>query len=259
MKFVALIIVGMVLGGLPFFTNFHKSAAGVIVPLYSYPNDNWDTLIYEKKDHKSIPMVAIINPNNGPGTRNSDYAVGIQKLQHAKILVLGYVPTQYGSRNSSSIISDIDSYKKWYHVNGIFFDEMAHIPGFETYYANLTKYVKTLGMTITVGNPGVDTIPSYVGTVDNIVIYENSGLPSADLFGGWHSNYAKSNFSIIAYNVTNLNSTNIEFLSDHGGFIYATDQTQPNPWDDLSPYLDEMLSALKIDNHNKHSGTEDMD
>ncbi len=256
MKFVALIIIGMILGGMPFFTQHHKSHTGIMIPLYSYPNNSWDDLISEKKHHESIPMIAIINPNNGPGIKNSDYVAGIQKLQHAKIIVLGYVPTDYGSRNSSSVMSDIDSYKKWYHVNGIFFDEMSHRTGFETYYSDLTKYAKSNGMVMTVGNPGADTLPSYIGTVDNIVIYENSGLPPASLFNGWHSNYSKSNFSVILYNVTEMNSTYIKFLSDHVGYLYATDQLPPNPWESLSSYLNETLSFLKIIDHGNYTNTE---
>ena len=37
-----------------------------------------------------------------------------------------------------------------------------------------------LGMTFTMGNPGADTRSSFMGTVDNMIIYENQGLPSID-------------------------------------------------------------------------------
>ena len=42
-------------------------------------------------------------------------------------------------------------------------------------------------MTFTVGNPGADTRSTYIGTVDNIIIYERQGLPLGDSLIGWQS------------------------------------------------------------------------
>jgi hypothetical protein len=249
MKFLVLIVIAMVLGGTHVCTHSHKDTAGVIIPLYSYPDNNWNNLIHEKRGYEPVPIIAIINPNNGPGIKNPEFVEGIQDLQHAGIMVLGYVPTGYGSRNSSSAVADINAYKNWYKVDGIFFDEMSHSPGFESYYANLTKYTKNLGMTMTVGNPGVDTIPSYIGTVDNIVIHENSSLPSLEFLGGWHSHYDKSNFSMISYDVSSMNSTYVKLASKYVGYIYVTEQSGPNPWEKLSSYFEELLSTLKFDTH----------
>ena len=68
---------------------------------------------------------------------------------------------------------------RWYpNVNGIFFDEMADTAGHEEYYRNLTAWVNARGYHITVGNPGEDTLESYIGTVDTLMIYESAGLPS---------------------------------------------------------------------------------
>ena len=47
----------------------------------------------------------------------------------------------------------------------------------------LTAYAKGSGIDYTIGNPGADSKPSYVGTVDTILIYESSGLPAADKLG----------------------------------------------------------------------------
>ena len=169
----------------------HKAMAtgddtGIIIPLYSYPGPTWDKIIQEKKTHQSIPMVVIVNPDNGPGIKNSDYTVGIKNLQSAGIIVLGYVYT--GSTDMDTITTQIDSYKNWYHVNGIFFDQMYNEKGYEAYYRHLSSYARNLGLNMTVGNPGIDTIPSYVGTVDNMVIHDNPGLPSIMSLGGWHTN-----------------------------------------------------------------------
>ncbi len=225
-----------------------SNETGIIIPLYSYPGPTWDTLIQEKKLHPTVPVIAIINPDNGPGIKNSDYLDGIQRLQSSGITVLGYVYT--GNTDLSTVTTYINEYKNWYHVNGIFFDQMYNDIGHELYYRHLSEYVKLLGMNMTVGNPGVDTLPSYIGTVDNLVVHDDPGLPSSNLFGGWHSDYTKSNFSIISYDIHNVNETFVADSTKYVKFLYLTDASGSNPFDSLPTYLDGLFSDLaKYGNH----------
>lgn len=219
-------------------------STGIIIPLYTDPGPAWSAVIQEKTAHPSVPVIAIINPDNGPGQFAPSYLAGIQQLQSAGILVLGYVATSYGSRNVTSVESEIDLYNTWYHVNGIFFDEMSYVAGDETYYSGLTQYSKSLGMTITVGNPGIETVPSYVGTVDNIVTYESAGLPPLSALDGWHTSYAKGNFSLIAFGVDELNESFVKYASNYVGYMYVTNYTMPNPYYDTPLYLDNLTASL---------------
>ena len=162
----------------------YAEKTGLIVPLYSYPGNDWDTLVKEKSSHPSVPIVAIINPDSGPGTKDTNYVYGVQKLQSAGIQVIGYIYT--ANVGYGNITGDIDEYKNWYKVNGIFFDQMSNVKGNETFYAQLSNYSRSVGLNFTVGNPGVDTLPSYIGTVNNMVLYDNPGLPpsTSHLKGG---------------------------------------------------------------------------
>src|SRR2546427_9765989 len=221
------------------------SSTGIVIPLYSDPSTTWDGVVQDKLAHPSVPIVAIINPSNGPGTsKDTNYVSGIQKLQSAGIIVLGYVPTSYGNRSTSLVEDDINSYKNWYNVNGIKFDQMSTNATLVNYYSNLTNYTKSLGMTLTVGNPGRDTIPGYIGTVDFLSIYEGSGLPSIAFLGGWHTGYPKSNFAIVAFGVSSLNSSNIAKVSNYVGHIYITDDVLPNPYDTIPAYFGNLLAYL---------------
>jgi hypothetical protein len=178
-----------------------------------------------------------------------NYVSGILSLQAAGVEVIGYVPTGYGSRSVSAVESMVNDYKSWYPVTGIFFDEMSNVAGLENYYSTLNAYAKSLGFAYTVGNPGADTIPSYVGTVDTIVIYENQGLPSLSTLEGWHSDYSKGNFAMMAYGVQSINQSYPSTASPHVGYIYITNAELPNPYDALPPYLAVVASALAtIDN-----------
>ncbi|MFI5407419.1 MAG: spherulation-specific family 4 protein, partial [Nitrososphaerales archaeon] len=138
---------------------FASRAIGIMIPLYTYPGTTWDTVIATKNAHPTVPIVAIINPNNGPGnSKDTNYVTEIQQLQSSGIIVMGYVQTNYAMQNTTTIQSDIDSYKSWYpQITGIFFDEMSNSAGDENYYQNLSNYAKSVGFTFTVGNPGTET------------------------------------------------------------------------------------------------------
>ena len=221
------------------------SPTGIMIPLYTYPGSTWTNVIAVQQANPGVPIVAIINPNSGPGAAmDPTYVSGIQGLQAAGVEVIGYVPTGYTARSISAVESMVNDYKTWYPVTGIFFDEMSNVAGNEGYYSTLNAYAKSLGFAYTVGNPGSDTLPSYVGTMDTIVIYENQGLPSTSNLGGWHSGYAKGNFAMMAYGVQNVNQSYPSTASSDVGYIYITNAGLPNPYDALPPYLAAVANAL---------------
>ena len=221
------------------------SVTGVLVPLYAGPGPIWDSVVQTKLAHPLVPMVIIINPSNGPGsTINPSYVTGVQKLQSAGIVVIGYVFTSYGSKNSTDIKTEIDTYKSWYGVTGIFFDEMAYVPGFENYYSSLSQYAKSQGLKLTVGNPGQDTIPSYIGTVDNIVLHDDPGVPLLSDLQGWHTAYPKSNFSFISFGLSPLDQAFLNNATNYVGYEYMTDDNLPDPFDTLPSYFDTLVGDL---------------
>jgi hypothetical protein len=221
-------------------------ATGVLVPLYIYPNGAWTTVASAKQQYPSVPVVAIINPASGPGPHSQQaYVNGVRSLRAAGVVVLGYVHTSYGKRPLSVDESEMSKYHRWYRVDGIFLDEMAYTAGHETYYAALTAYAKSLGMQTTIGNPGTDSLPSYVGTVSSIVIYETAGYPSLSfLSGGWHKQYPKSNFGFISYSVPTLNPTLDQQAAAYVGYEYVTNQNLPNPYAALPPYFTQLVGSL---------------
>ncbi|TBR11043.1 MAG: hypothetical protein EPO62_02475 [Candidatus Nitrosotenuis sp.] len=219
---------------------------GILIPLYTYPGTTWDTVVAAKNAHPSVPVAAVINPHNGPGNvTDTNYVSGIQKLQSSGVVVMGYVYTNYTARDPSLVINDIDSYKSRYpQINGIFFDEMSNVVGNEGYYWNLSNYAKSVGFTLTVGNAGADIPPSYVGKVDNILIYDNSNIPSLNYLGGWHIAYDKSNFSSVSYGVGALDQAYVKNAANYVGYIYISNGSLPNPWDTLPPYFDGLVSSV---------------
>jgi len=221
------------------------SQTGVMIALYTYPDSTWDVVAQAKSAHPSVPFVAIINPDNGPGSsRDANYVSGIQKLHAAGVVVLGYDATGYASNSASSVKSVMNIWKSLYNIDGIFFDEMANWSGEENYYSGLTSYAKSLGYTMTVGNPGTDTLPSYIGTVDNLMIYENPGLPPLSALQGWHTSYDKSNFSMIAFGVNSISTSFLSSASNYVGYIDLTNDVLDNPYDSVPSYFGTLVADL---------------
>ncbi len=224
------------------------SGAGTIVPLYSYPTaSSWTQIVQAKQAHPSVPVVAIVNVSDGPGTAvESNFTSGIKKLVAAGIVVIGYVSTVYGTRPSSAVKTDIDRWKSFYpgQLTGIFFDEQNNATGGESYYKTVASYAKSLGFTFTVGNPGTDVPTSYLGVVDAMFIYETDGLPSLSSLGGWHASYDKKNFGIIPYAVSSLSASFVASAKQTIGWIYITSDDLPNPWDTLPSYFTQLLAEL---------------
>ncbi|HVT08721.1 MAG TPA: CIA30 family protein [Polyangia bacterium] len=221
---------------------------GTIIPLYTDPGDSsWAAVVAAKQAHPTVPVIAIVNPSDGPGAaKSAAYVTGITKLVSAGVKVIGYVHTLYGDRPTAQLQAEMDQWHSWYpNVTGIFFDEMANSPGHESYYSALGAYAKSHGGDFTVGNPGTDTSQSYVGTLDVLLIYESDGLPSMSAITGWHSAYARTNFGVIPYKVPALDAAFVAAARPYVGYIYLQSDDLSNPWDSVPTYLTNLVGALQ--------------
>src|SRR2546430_13151201 len=87
-----------------------SQAAGValLVPAYFNPSSGyWDQLSYAAR---RVPLVAIANIFNGPGTDaapRADYVRAMQSVRDAGGQVIGYVYSQYGSRAADTVKADM--------------------------------------------------------------------------------------------------------------------------------------------------------
>src|SRR5436309_4276739 len=221
------------------------SNSGIVIPLYTYPTDgSWSASLQAKKAHPNVPIIAIINPSDGPGgSSDSNYVQGVKDFQAAGIIVLGYVATGYASHGMSDLDTQISLYKTWYSVNGIFFDEMSNNQGNENYYSTLNTYVKSLGMTMTMGNPGTSVPSSYIGILDSLCIFEQGGLPTLSYLSSYSGN-PKSNFAYIGLSVSTLNTSYEVSSSNYVQWIYITDAGGGNPYDVLPSYFMNEVAAL---------------
>ena len=225
-----------------------SGAGATIVPLYTYPTDpSWNTVIAGKAAHPTVGVIAAVNPANGPGAAaDPAYASGIARLNAAGIKVIGYVATGYAVNSPVTVKADIDRWRAFYpgQISGIFFDEQSNRAGDVAYYRDLSQYAKAQGLSFTVGNPGTDSAPEYVGALDTMLIYESSGLPSVSQLGGWHASHAPSNFGVIPY-AASFDAAFVRNARQYVQYIYLQNDTLPNPWDSVPAYFGDLLAALE--------------
>ena len=219
--------------------------AAILIPLYSYPGVDWTAIVQAKEANPSVAMVVIINPDNGPGqSKDQNYVQGVNSLRSAGVVVLGYDHTSYAARPLSDVIADINSYKSWYNINGIFFDEMSNVPGNENYYTTLNQYTKSIGLNLTVGNPGSSIPASYLGTLDVIVTYENQGVPDSSSLASITNGMPKNDFAVIAYGADQFNASAVSNIFNYASYVYVTNNTLPNPYGALTGDFSKLVSLL---------------
>ena len=228
--------------------------AGLMIPLYMDPNSDWDLVVSIQKIYPALPIVAIINPNSGPGTAQDPlYVAGIKKLLDVGVTVVGYDHTSSAARSIADVKTDIDSYVSFYpNIQGIFFDEMqADASGDESYYQTASDYAKSKGFTMTIGNPGTKTPLSYMPTVDYVVISEN--IVTADLkdYGEYSAYY--SHLVMMVINQATIPTAWVEKAKGMIGWIYVTSYTLPDPYHTLPSYMSTLAGQLANANTEKKS------
>jgi len=206
----------------------------ILVPLYVEPGSAWDELVTAAGT--GVKIIAIINPNSGPGTSiSSSYKTYMQKFAAAGIDMVGYVHTSYGARSISDVTSDISTYASLYTgLKGIFIDECSADSSELSYYQQVYSAITShSGYTNAILNPGTQPDQGYLDVSTNIVVFESPASSFKSSFASWvkcapsaseKSGY-KYKFSAIAYAASSgtMSSTLSSMSSAGMGMVYVTD------------------------------------
>jgi RHS repeat-associated protein len=233
-------------------TTVYSSAPSTLVPAYFYPSPGgspWDQLTAAAA---TSPIMAIMNPDSGPGTAvDPNYVSAVNKLRAAGGKVIGYVDTDYATIPLATVEAEIDSYRAWYNLDGIFIDEMtsAATPDALAYYQAIYNYVHAAESSwIVVGNPGTNAAEAYAQypVADVLVVYEDGSGYDTYAPPSWEQNYGASHFANIVYDVTSTATMQAyvnEAESEGTGWLYVTDGPSPNPYAALPSYWSQFLAA----------------
>lgn len=208
------------------------------VPAYFSPSPLWDVMLGTANTGDARVSLAVMNPANGPGAApDAGYARVLGEAKAKGVRVLGYVATGYGTR--TSVLGDIDAYKRFYGLTDIFLDEATTDCVSLATYLPWVAAVRANGGLAAV-NPGMmpascwgaaaDLIVTFEGPFDAYLHYESPP---------WMDDLPASSFWNIVYAVPAGSAPFVRELAGrhHTGLLYATEDGPPNPYDSLPAAL----------------------
>jgi len=202
----------------------------IAIPLYSESLNDW----FQVLNSTPTTGIVVLNVNYGPGNAyNPTYAWIASLAQKSGTHVLGYVYTNYadGSIPVSQVEQWINDWYNWYHVDGIFFDEVRSTCTNQSisYYSTLYNYTKSEpGSDVVVLNPGNTIGECYAPISDILVTFEGNYADYLTNYNNttWMRNYPPSHFWNIVYNATTVieMQTAVDLATLRGtGWIYVSD------------------------------------
>jgi len=184
-----------------------SSGMKLLVPLYEYPDSNWDIVA---ANAATVTTVAIINPSNGPSTGpDSAFTSYMTKLHTAGVTMIGYVHTTYGARAVSDVKADINIYATEFPLlAGIFIDECSADESEIAYYQELYEYIMSFpGWTYDILNPGAVPASGYAAVSTTIVTFEDVVSSFASSSNpSWATSSNRDTFAVISYSCSSASA-----------------------------------------------------
>ena len=233
----------------------HAEPVGIIVPAYQYPTTG--TLWGEcARASSSVPVVAIMNPANGPGTEvDPHFASAAASVRSAGGRVIGYVFTSSAEVPLDSVLAKVDRYREWYTLDGIFLDGMANDadPAHVAWHAALRDSIRAREPAwLVVGCPGTNTLPDYLAGADVLCIVESDGESYFDWEpDAWVRDHPASRFLHLVHTLSSADSMRqaVALAGSRGaGWVYVTNDRMANPWDETPSYWDALVAAVEAAN-----------
>jgi len=227
---------------------FRAGSVRMAVPAYFVPGPEWQRII------AGAPTVGMIvfNPNSGPGTAtDSGYTRVIGQAQQAGITVLGYVSTNYGQRAEADILADINHYYDYYTPSGIYLAEGpmdTDCSAMEAMYHRLSDAARARDPHAYLAI-GTRYCPTYIFFFDLMVQFARGWAEYQTDYAppSWMPANSPERFCHFVHDVPDADGSRALSLavSNGAGWVFVTDQTDPNPWGVLPSYFDRELAALK--------------
>ena len=233
--------------------SFNAHAVNILLPAYFYPSSDPNQSFWDEMTAAAgqVGITAIMNPDNGPGSSvNSDYTTAVDVFRAAGGKVVGYAHTSYGARSQADVLSEVASYASFYNIDGIFLDEMSNTSVDFAYYQSLYSSIKSTNPGYRIfGNPGTNTLESYLTAADVLVTFENQTGYDTFTPDTWTNNYTADHFAHLLYNVNDKATmlAHVALAADRNvGYLYITNDILTNPWDTLPQYWNAEVSAVSV-------------
>jgi hypothetical protein len=227
------------------------------------------------KAFPKVPFTVVVNPNSGPGgapgsqpDAQTQGCLLLLKASGSNVNTVGYVRTNYTNRAVADVQADINAYANWtasYRPSGIFFDEATYDGAHASTYTSYGTYARNRGLkTVRAGgaylmllwadecppsqivvNPGTEVTSSAYFSADIVLSAERAYSDFSTSLLTINSTYPAAKQAVLLYNSPSSPSATLTTLSKDGiGWVYITDETEPNPYTGFPAYWTTELSQL---------------
>ena len=215
------------------------------VPAFFEPPE-WSQAVVDGR----APAVMILNPASGPGPA-PDPALrrAVSEATEAGSRVIGYIGTNYAQLPAAQARREVQDYRNWYHVRGIFLDQTPTEGSRQIgYYRDLGRYIhQTIpGADIWI-NPGAVPDRSYLSVANTVMIFEGSYASYQRLtLPGWVDRYPPGRFAhtIYAAPASAVPSAVRLARERNAGYLFLTPDTGSNPYGALPAYWPQERAAV---------------
>ncbi|MFE7649398.1 spherulation-specific family 4 protein [Streptomyces phaeoluteigriseus] len=213
----------------------------LLIPLYVHPAEDpgaWHRLITSAAGTYGV----VLNPANGPGEGpDPAFAAAAGALRAAGARLLGYVDTDYGTRDGAEIADEVRRHQEWYAADGCFLDRVTATPEALSACRRLVRAVRRLGAETVVLNPGVHPAAGYTRLADLTVTFEGHWSTYVSAFSrpAWTVREAPERLCHLVYGVPEaLVPLAVRTAHERGAAVCGPVTGElPNPWAELSPAL----------------------
>lgn len=221
---------------------YRPGGAGMIIPLYIYPEDargrlprSYDAVAKLARSRPELQIIAVINPADGPGEeRDPNYRRAVRALSRAGVVLAGYVPWGYGSRDQAAVIADVGRWERLYPgMSGIFVDEFPATTSrsrwnreLEPRVREIWRRAKEAGYSAVIANPGTPVPLSYYesGLLDLIVVHEGPRWPEQpSALGPALLPDSRRRSAVLIYGATVWDPERFRSLADTVGYLFVND------------------------------------
>ena len=193
-----------------------------------------------------------MNLDDGPGaTKDNTWAAAIAAARAEGVVVVGYVATSGGTRDSDDVERDIGRWTAWFDVDGVGFDVAgADCAGTNTWYAAQAALAdsKDAGGDAFVVLTGAGTACEGWAAVGDVLVVAEGGASvlAAVSPPAWMQALPPQRFAAFVTGISaDERAASMQAASDAGiGTVYVTDDVEPAPFDTLPTYWAAEIESI---------------
>lgn len=225
----------------------------LLVPAYFYPSGrgyaDWRRLFDAARE---VPVVAIADPDNGPGQKvDALYVETLKKAAEGGVTLLGYVTTSYAKRPTADVIADMKRWVEMYPgLRGYFLDEQPSGADQVDYYREIVAAARRfLPGGLVISNPGTTCAKGYItdAGIDVVCLYEGPNDLENFAPPAWVETVGRRHVAVLCHSRKGPGGTPAVHQAGLAGYgyAYATDLEGANPWIGLPRDWSQVVATVR--------------